>query len=124
VFSNADIISKAWLVKEVVNLVLLPEKREVDKIFLIGSYANGTQNHRSDLDFVVQVKGGYRPGQYYTTWENMEEIQRKVGPRIHVILGTEEACKRLHEKHKDEIKNYSYKEIKQGVVHTNASIRQ
>lgn len=115
-FSEADIVAKAWLTIEVVNLVLIDEGRTVDKIFLIGSYANGTQNHSSDLDFLVQLKGGSRPGLYYVNWDQANIIKRKLGNRIHVIFGTELAAQRLHDKHKSEVKNYRYKEISQGRI--------
>jgi predicted nucleotidyltransferase len=116
VFNQSEIIAKSWLTAEVVNLVLLPEQRSVDRIFLIGSYASGKENHRSDLDFLIQLKGG-RSGQYYVTWKQAEEIQKQVGPRIHVVFGTYEAAERLHQKHKNEDKNYAYKEITQGRLH-------
>lgn len=114
-FNESDIIAKAWLTKEVVNLVLAKDKLEVDKVFLIGSYANKTATSRSDIDFLIQLKGGTRPGQYYTTWENTLDIQKQLGRRVHIIFGTEIAAQRLHEKHKNEIKNYRYREISQGV---------
>jgi predicted nucleotidyltransferase len=120
IFTETDIISKAWLTTEIVNLALMHEHRLVDKIFLIGSYASGTQNNRSDIDFLIQLKGGMRPGLYYVTWEQQQELQRKLGPRIHIIFGTEISAQRLHEKHKNDPKTYVYREISQGrIVYAN-----
>lgn len=116
-FTETDIIAKAWLTIEVVNLVLFKDDQQVDKIFLIGSYASGKADSRSDIDFLIQLKGGKRPGQYYTSWKKIEEIHSKLGTRrIHVIFGTEIAAQRLHERHKNEDKNYTYKEINQGRI--------
>src|SRR6266567_12888 len=108
-FTNTDIIAKAWLTIEIVNLELFSDKLSVDKIFLIGSYANGTMTSRSDIDFLVQLKGGTKVGEYYPTWKKIDLIQEKLGPRVHVIFGREEAQKSLMEKH-----NKKYREISQG----------
>jgi predicted nucleotidyltransferase len=100
-YSKTDIIAKAWLVQEVVHLVV-PEK--VDKIFVIGSYANNKQTEWSDLDFLVQLKGGRR----YPTWTEMQDIHNKLKTSsVHIIFGTEEAQESLHSKW-----NKPYKEIK------------
>ncbi len=111
-FSQSDIIAKAWLVCEICNQVLVKDNLTVDKIFLIGSYANGNATSRSDIDYLVQLKGFKRPGMYYPSWEQMREIHEKLNTgRIHVIFGTEIAQKSLAEKH-----NKQYREISQGVV--------
>jgi len=112
-FGQTEIIAKAWLVKEVVDLVLLKDGMWVDKIFLIGSYASGKQTMFSDLDFLVQLKSNNK---WLTVvippWKKMREVTEQIGSnRIHIIYGTEEAAKSLHEKHKDDRKNYAYKEI-------------
>lgn len=120
-FSEVQIKAKAWLVVEVTNLVLLPEKREVDKIFLIGSYASGKATEWSDIDFLIQLKQDTafnKAKQLYPTWEQIRDIHKRLDTnRIHVIFGTEEAAKSLHQKHKFEKKNYSYKLLDLGGLH-------
>jgi len=111
-FSETQIIAKSWLVKEVCNLVLLPYQLSVDKIFLIGSYANGNATNRSDLDYLVQLKGGTRLGQYYPAWKDILAIQKQLGNRVHVIFGREEAQKSLLQKH-----GKKYREIPQGGIY-------
>ena len=111
-YTETDIIAKAWLATEIVNLVLFNDRLSVEKVFLIGSYANGNPNSRSDIDFLIQLKGGTRPGQYYPTWKQIEEIHAKLDTRrVHVIFGREETQKSLFEKH-----NKKYKEIFQGRI--------
>ena len=115
-WTNSDIIAKSWLIKEVVNAVLLGEM-EVEKIFLIGSYASGKQTEKSDLDFLVQLRGKKSHiGMIYPCWDDIEEVQKRVGKRIHVVFGTETATKSLHEKNKGKAKDYSYREIKLPVM--------
>ncbi len=122
--SETDIIAKAWLTIEVCNLVLVNDNLKVDKIFLIGSYASGKQTLHSDLDFLIQLRGGLRQGQYYPSWQQIEAIQIKLGRRTHVVFGTQEAAERLHQTHKNEVKNYKYREIPQGgtLAYTRSSI--
>lgn len=122
IFNETQIKSKAWLVYEVTNLVLHPI--QVDKIFLIGSYASGKQTVYSDLDFLIQLKQPvewYKPRQWFPEKSKIEEIYKKLdSKRIHVIFGTERAAKSLHEKHKYKTKDYSYKEILRGEIYANA----
>lgn len=93
-YSKTDIIAKAWLVQEIINTII-PEK--IDKIFLIGSYARNEAHEWSDLDFLVQLKGGRR----YTTWTELQDIHAKLNnSKIHVIFGTEEAQESLYKKDK------------------------
>lgn len=112
-YSETDIISKAWLVTETVNLMLSP-KQLVHKVFLIGSYANGTADEWSDIDLLVQLKvadGKIYPiaQMFYPTAEQMHELNITFKPdRIHVIFGTEEAQRKL---------NKPYKELKHGDSH-------
>ena len=126
-YSEYDIRSKAWLVVEVCNLVLLPDKLQVDKIFLVGSYASGKANEWSDIDFVVQLKGEIDPRfpltkpRLYPIPSRIEEIYTKIdNKRVHVIFGTEQATRSLHQKHKHEKKNYSYRELNLGGIHATA----
>src|SRR5208282_3175840 len=85
-YSTAEIRSKAWLVKEVCNLVLGPEF-SVDRIFLVGSYAQNRATDYSDIDYLVQLKGGKRPLSL-PTWTQVQEVNRKIdNKRIHVIFG-------------------------------------
>jgi len=110
-FSEKEIITKAWLCKEITELVLLSKNITVDKIFLIGSYASKKQNEWSDLDFLIQLRG-VKVGKIYPSWDEILEIHAKLNTkRIHVIFGTEEAAKSLWEKHKHEEKNYAFREI-------------
>ena len=119
-YTESDILAKCWKIREVVNLVLFDEKLEVAKMFLIGSYASGRQNEWSDLDILVQLKGGKRIGQTYPSWKQIKEIHTKMkSQRLHIIFGTEEAAKSLHEKNKNYVRNYAYREIHLGGI-TNA----
>lgn len=115
-YRKEEIRSKAWLVREVVNVILSDSGLSVDKIYLVGSYANGLANERSDIDYLVIVKGGKRPFTY-PSWKEMEEVKRKIdNKRIHVIYGVsltaqKSLCLR------DPIK-YAYKEIDNGSSHS------
>lgn len=109
-YTDKDIIAKAWLVIEVCKSIL---SREVEKIFLVGSYASGKQDDWSDIDFVVQLKAK-NVWDLYPAINKMDEVNEKLGPRIHVIFGSEGATKSLHQKHKSEEKSYAYKEINLG----------
>lgn len=120
-YSETDILAKAWMVIEVVQLVLSP--RKVDKIFLVGSYASGKADEWSDLDFVVQLEplnltdelSLVQAKTLYPSWEKIEDINKNIdNERVHVIFGTEESTKSLHEKHKNDKKDYSYRELKLG----------
>lgn len=121
-YSETDIIARAWMVVEVVNMCMSP--REVDKVFLIGSYAAGNATDWSDLDFLIELKqeqgvlnseGKLVVKNYYPSWDKIKEIHKKIdNTRIHVIFGSEEAAKSLHEKHKHEKKPYIYRELKIG----------
>lgn len=110
-FNDYQIKSKAKLVVVITNLVLHPI--EVDKIFLIGSYASGKQTVYSDLDFLVQLKQSvewYKPRNWYPEKKQIDEINTKIdSKRIHVIFGSERAAISLHEKNKHKTKDYSYK---------------
>lgn len=111
-YSAKDIIARAWLVKEITNSVLLPDELYVDKIFVVGSYASGKQTPFSDLDFLVQLKGGKQIGIVTPPWKKIQEINRKVNtPKIHIIFGTKEAAESLHKKHMNGPKDYSYREL-------------
>jgi len=114
IFSKTDIDVKSWLVREVVNLVLSESGLSVDRVFLVGSYASGRATDKSDIDFLVQLKGGKRP-MTYPTWRQMGEINKKLNnKRIHVIYGSLDAQQSLWQK--DPVK-YSFREVKinQGV---------
>lgn len=97
--SETDIISKAWLVAETVNLIVTPKK--VKKIMLIGSYASGKADEWSDLDFLVELEPIITPGLNlprvsYPTPEQMEATTDKFKhERIQVIYGTEDAQKSM-----------------------------
>lgn len=108
-YSQSDIIAKAWMIKELTNLVLCKEGLSVEKILLCGSYASGKATNSSDIDFIIQLKPKAFPK---NVWKALEEVNAKIGNhRIHVIFGTEVNAQRLHEKHKHEEKNYAYKEV-------------
>jgi predicted nucleotidyltransferase len=111
-FSKQDIIAKGWLVKEIVDLILFDDLLSVDKIFLIGSYASGKETAWSDIDFLIQLKGGKQIGLLFPSWNKIQEMNTKINnKRIHLIFGTEESAESLHEKHKNDIKNYAYKKL-------------
>lgn len=120
-YSSTDIIARAWMVVEVINMILSP--RKVDKVFLVGSYASGNATEWSDLDFVIQLDAlpltdeisRIQAKSHYPAWEKVKEIHSKLDTeRIHVIFGTEESTKALYDKHKNDKKNYAYKEINLG----------
>lgn len=107
-YSKEEIRSKSWLVREVVNLVLYDFNLSVNKIYLVGSYASGRATDYSDIDLLVELKGGDRP-LTLPSWNQMQEIKRKLdNKRIHVIYGTQEAQKSLQQK--DPVK-FAMKEI-------------
>jgi predicted nucleotidyltransferase len=109
VFNEAEISTRARMVKDVVDLVLFIDGLSVDKMYLIGSYANGRANEYSDIDYLVVLKGGKRP-QTYPTWKQALEVKKKIDNiRIHVIYAVSlDAQKSLCQK--DPVK-YAYKEI-------------
>ncbi len=110
ILSATDIQVKSWLVKEVVNLVLEESGLSVDRIFLVGSYASGRATEKSDIDYLVQLKGGKRP-LTLPSWHQMQEINKRLNnKRIHVIYGWLTAQESLWRK--DPVK-YSYRELKQ-----------
>jgi predicted nucleotidyltransferase len=117
IFNEYQIKSKAWLILEVVNLILHPV--EVSKIFLIGSYASGKQTEYSDLDFLVELiqpVEWYKPRQWYPEKTKIDEITKKLdNKRIHVIFGSEQVAKSLHDKYKGKTKDYSYRQILGGL---------
>ena len=116
-YSDKEIMAKAWLVKECTNLVLMDSELSTDKIFLIGSYASGKQDEWSDLDFLVQLKGGKKIGWKYPTWQQIKDIHMKIeNKRIHVIFGTLESAESLYQKHKTEKKTYAYRELSLGGI--------
>lgn len=97
-FSESDITAKAWLVREVVNLVLQKNDLKVEKMFLIGSYAAGKPNDYSDIDYLVQLDKPNR----YPTWSQIQEVHGKLNSkRIHVIFGTREAQDSLKTPYKE-----------------------
>lgn len=108
-FSATDIIAKAWLVQETVNLMIAPKK--VQKIFLVGSYAVNSQSEFSDLDFLVEisrekVKHVY---QFYPEAKQILAVQAKFKPsRIHIIFGTEEAQRAMHKPFKEILNASTY----------------
>lgn len=123
-FSKQDITAKAWLVKEVVELILFDDKLSVDKIFLIGSYASGKETPWSDIDFLIQLKGGTQIGHKFPNWKKILEMNQKINnKRIHIIFGTKESAASLHEKHKNDVKDYSFKEITLGGIQNANSYR-
>lgn len=106
-FDETYIRSKAWLVTEIVNHVLRPDKLSVEKIFLVGSYAQRKQNDWSDVDFLIQLTPSR--GRLYPDWKQIQEINRRIGTnRIHCIYGSESAQRSMLEKHG---KKYEYREI-------------
>lgn len=109
-YSETDIIATAWLVKEVVNLILGPEKLSVNKILLVGSYASGKADIHSDIDFLVELKGlRLFPKD---TWQSLKDINLKLNKsKVHIIFGTVEAAESLYQKNKDNKKSYKYREI-------------
>jgi len=108
-FTKTDIIAKAWLLKETVNLVLQEEGLSVERIFLCGSYASGKANSRSDIDFIVQLDKKVYPKDI---WMSLQEINAKINDRtVHVIFGTESAAKSLKDKNEGKIKSYDYEEV-------------
>ena len=120
-WNEKEITAKAWLVREVVTLVLATDQLSVDKIFLIGSYASGKQDEWSDLDFLVQLNGGKKLGWKYPSWQQIKEIHMKMdNKRIHIIFGTKESAEALYQKHKTEKKTYAYRELNLGGI-TNAN---
>lgn len=113
-FGETDILSKAWLVREAVNLVLPPDM-SVNRIFLIGSYAKGNSNEWSDLDLLVELNGKKK----YPSWEQITAISKVINHRrIHVIYGTEEAQESLKRK-----KGCLYRQIDLGGIHNAATHR-
>lgn len=109
-YSEKDILTRAWLVKEIVNIALEKDKLSVDKIFLIGSYATGRATEWSDIDFLVELKGT----RFYPTWVQIQDIHEKLDTsRIHVIFGTEEAQISLKAKNE----NMHYRQIPLEGVH-------
>src|SRR4051812_9143535 len=98
-YSETDILAKAWLVKEITDLVLQEEKLTVDKIFLIGSYAYGRPTEWSDLDFLIQVQDNKKSmlRRTYPSLKSMNEVNKKIdNNRIHLIFGTQEAQESLY----------------------------
>jgi predicted nucleotidyltransferase len=90
---------------EVVNMILAPVKLSVDRMYIVGSYAQGKQNEWSDLDILIQLKGG----RLYPTWKEKLAIDKQLQlPRLHLIYGTLQAQESLFKKHGDK---YKYKEI-------------
>jgi predicted nucleotidyltransferase len=107
VFDESQIRSKAWIVREIIDLVLQYDNLKVEKICLIGSYAQGRQNEWSDLDFLVQLKAN--KGRLYPTWQQVNLIHNRLGSdRIHIIYGTLEAQESLFKK---EGNRFKYREI-------------
>ena len=103
-WDESDILSKAWLVREAVNLVL-PSDMSVNRIFLIGSYAKGNANEWSDLDLLVELNGKKK----YPSWEQITEISKVINhKRIHVIYGCELTQESLRRKRGDK---FAYREI-------------
>jgi len=107
-YTMEEIKIKSKIVIDVVNLILSYKDLSVDRIFLVGSYASGRANDYSDIDYLVQLKGGKRP-LTYPEFNDMLEIRKKLdNPRIHVIYGTQEAQQSKF--NRDPIK-YAYKEL-------------
>lgn len=106
-YSSTDIIAKAWMVTETVNLMIAPKK--VGKIFLIGSYAAKTEDEWSDLDFLIQLDVNIQPGKLYNlmgllypTAQQMYDINQAFkDENVHVIFGTEEAQKSMNKPYKE-----------------------
>ena len=103
-FSQTDITAKAWMVREVVNLVLQKSNLQVDKMYLVGSYARNEQTEYSDLDILVQLRGG----KLYPSWQQIQEIHKNLSNRIHVIFGSGEAQQSMF---KRVGKLYQYREL-------------
>lgn len=107
-YSAFEIQSKAQLVRDAVNFVLRDLGMSVDRIFLVGSYAQGRANEYSDIDYLVQLRGGGRPLSY-PNFKQMMIIKKTIdNSRIHVIYGTLDAQESL--KKKDPVR-YAYREL-------------
>lgn len=108
-FSQFEINSKAILTRDAVDFTLRDLGLSVDRIFLVGSYARGKATEYSDIDYLVQLKGGDRI-LTYPTWKQMQLVMKTIdNTRIHVIYGTLDAQESLRKK--DPVK-YAYSEIK------------
>lgn len=113
-WTNQQIISLIERVREVVDLVLLKRGFATHRMFLIGSYASGTQTVHSDIDFLVELKGGTWDRGYptYPTWQEIQSVQAQLPKDVHVIFGREVAqqrkglpYKRLYLKGEDHVPN-------------------
>jgi len=106
-FDESQIKSKAFLVKEIVDLVMSLDNMKVEKVLLVGSYARGEENEWSDIDFLVQLSK--KDGRLYPTWKQIQLIHKKLGSdRVHVIFGTIEAQASLFKRKGEKFK---YREI-------------
>lgn len=97
-YTIQEIKLKSKLVRDVIEEHMSPKKLHVDDIYLIGSYASGRANEYSDIDYLVQLKGGVRE-LTYPDFNDILAIKKKINnERIHVIFGTINAqlsmCKR------------------------------
>lgn len=84
-YSPEDVIQIAGVVKRVVNELTRPRGAVTDKIFLIGSYANGSQKEGNDLDFLVQLRGRFK----FPSWNETILVRKALPDDVHVIFGTE-----------------------------------
>lgn len=107
-YSKEEIKIRSKLVIDAVNCVMTPRELSVDKIFLVGSYASNRANEYSDIDYLVQLKGGKRPLTYPEFRECLKIKELINNSRIHVIYGTLEAQESM--KKRDPIK-YAWQEI-------------
>lgn len=107
-YSMDDIRVKSKLVRDIVDSVLASKQLSVDRIFLVGSYASNRANEYSDIDYLVELRGGKHP-YTYPEFNEILEINKKINnERIHLIFGTLEAQQSMQKR--DAIR-YAYKEI-------------
>lgn len=81
--TSADIKTLSEYVKTAVDAALLRKGMATDQIFLIGSHAAGKATENSDIDFLVQLRGGL-----YPNWADINYIHRQIPKGVHVIFGT------------------------------------
>lgn len=63
---------------------LLKDYFDVDKVYLFGSYAKGTNNIDSDIDVAIVVNS--LEGDYFSTRPIMWKLRRQIDDRIEPIL--------------------------------------
>lgn len=64
--------------------ILLANHFDIDKVYLFGSYAKGTNHEDSDLDVAIVVN--HLEGDYFTTTPLIWKLRRQIDHRIEPIL--------------------------------------